>query len=152
MGHSSWSAVRLHRIRVDSRVKLPLALSMEGVGHVDRGEAQGLVDLGREISGVAFAIYIGELPGAESARARLAELPDPDGTVLIAVDPERRLVDIVTGSYAMSRVDDHSCNLAVLSLQSCASAGDVSAGIRDALVLLAERARAPRVLHLDEPN
>ena len=120
--------------------------------HVDRGDAQRLVELGCEISGLAFAVYVGDLPDPDSARARLAELPDPDGSVLIAVDPDRQSVDIITGSYAMSRVDNHACNLAVLAFQSCAAAGDVSTGIRDALVLLAERARAPRVLHLDEPN
>lgn len=125
---------------------------MQGVGHVDRGEAQRLVELGCEISGLAFAVYVGELPSADSARARLAGVPDPDGSVLIAVDPERQSVEIVTGSYAMSRVNDHSCNLAILAFQSGAAAGDVSTGIRDALVLLAEHARAPRVLHLDEPN
>jgi hypothetical protein len=119
---------------------------------MDRGDAQRLVELGCEISGLAFAVYVGDLPSQDSVHARLAELPDPDGSVLIAVDPERRSVDIITGSYAMSRVDNHACNLAVLAFQSCAVAGDVSTGIRDALVLLAERARAPRVLHLDEPN
>ncbi len=122
------------------------------VARVDRGDAQRLVDLGREISGLAFAIYVGEISGPDAVRAKLAELPDPDGSILIAVDPDRRAIEIVTGNYAVSRVSDHACNLAVLAVQSCAAAGDIAAGIRDGLLLLAEHARAPRVLHLDEPG
>lgn len=143
---------RPHRIRAGYRAKSHPVHSEGEVAHVDRGEAQRLVDLGRDICGLAFAVYVGDIPDSDTVRARLAELPDPDGSVLIAVDPQRRAIEIATGSYAMSRVNDHACQLAVLAVQSCASVGDIAAGIRDGLVLLAEHARAPRVLHLEEPG
>ena len=151
MVRCSSSVGRRHPTRVVCLGRSRPVRSVEEVARVDRGEAQRLVDLGREISGIAFAVYIGEISGPDSMRAQLAELPDPDGTVLVAVDPDQHAIEIVTGSYAMSRVNDHACQLAVLAVQSCASAGDIAAGVRDGLVLLAEHARAPRVLHLDEP-
>jgi hypothetical protein len=120
---------------------------------MDRGEATRLVRQAREISGIAFAIYLGDLPdGTASARAQHAQLPDPDATVLVAVDEGRRSIDIVTGRYAQSRIDDRACELAILSMVSCFQASDMTAGVRDGVLLLAEHARAPQVLHLDEPS
>lgn len=120
---------------------------------MDRGDATRLVRQAREISGIAFAIYVGDLPaGTASAREQLSQVPDPDATVLIAVDETRRSIDIVTGRYAQSRIDDRACEFAILSMVSCFQASDLTAGIRDGVLLLAEHARAPRVLHLDEPS
>ena len=115
-------------------------------------DLQRVIDLGREISGLSFGIFVGELPsGRESAVARHAQLNDAPAAVLVAVDPGARTIEIVTGSRAVRALDDRSCELAVLAMRSSFEAGDLVGGIRDAVNLLAQRARAPHIVHEDEP-
>jgi len=111
------------------------------------------VKLAREISGLAFGVYIGELPqGRESAFARHAQLPAAESAILVAVDPDARTIDIVTGKEAHISLDDRSCDFATLAFVSCANAGDIVGGVREALIVMAEHARAPKVYNLDEPS
>ena len=110
------------------------------------------VKLAREISGLAFGVYIGELPqGRESAFARHAQLPAAESAILVAVDPDARTIDIVTGKEAHISLDDRSCDFATLAFVSCANAGDIVGGVREALIVMAEHARAPKVYNLDAP-
>ena len=128
-----------------------------GADHVHLGNAAyrdltRSVKLAREISGLTFGVYIGELAqGRDSATARHAELPAAESAVLIAVDPDARTIDIVTGKEAHIFLDDRSCDFATLAFASCAAAGDIVGGVREALIVLAEHARAPKVHHVDEP-
>ena len=110
------------------------------------------VELAREISGRCFAVYVGPLEqGRDSAIAKHAQIPGAQTSVLIAVDPVARTIDIITGTQAAIDIDDRSCELAVLAMRSNFEADDLVGGIRAAAMLLAEHARAPRVLHLNEP-
>jgi hypothetical protein len=110
------------------------------------------VELAREISGRCFAVYVGPLDqGRDSAIAKHALIPGAQTSVLIAVDPVARTIDIVTGTQAAIDIDDRSCELAVLAMRSNFEADDLVGGIRAGAMLLAEHARAPRVLHLNEP-
>lgn len=117
-------------------------------------ELQRVIDLGRQISGLSFGIFVGDLPsGRGSALARHAELADAPAAVLVAVDPVARCIEIVTGSHAFRALDDRSCELAVLAMKSSFEAGDLVGGIRDAVNLLAQRARAPHLTqNLGETN
>ena len=49
-----------------------------------------------------------------------------------------------------SRLDNRSCELAALAMKSCFVADDLVGGIREGVMLLAEHARTPRVLHLED--
>ena len=116
-------------------------------------ELQRVIDLGRQISGLCFGVYIGALPdGHDSAIARHAQLADAPAAVLVAVDPSARSIDIVTGTYAARLLDDRSCELAVLAMKSSFEAGDLVGGVRDAVNLLAQRARTPHTTHTQEPT
>jgi ABC-type uncharacterized transport system ATPase component len=119
---------------------------------IDRAQLEKAVQLARDICGYEFAIFVGELAdGRNSAIAQHAGLRDPDAAILIAVDPVNRTMDIVTGSRARLTLDDQACEFAILALRSSAQVGDLTGGLRSAVSLLAEHARAPRTLHLDEP-
>lgn len=119
---------------------------------MDRGDAQHIVDLAREISGLAFGLSIGELPHGEvSVREQLERLADPDASIMIGIDPDRHFIAIVTGAYAQSRVNDQACQHALLAMQRTLAAGEMAAAVRDGIMLLAEHARAPHVEHLGEP-
>lgn len=117
-----------------------------------RKDLQGIVDRARTISGYAFALYVGPLPaGRADAQARHAELRDPASSVLVAVGPSERAIEIVTGANVVINLDDQACELAAMSMASSFGAGDLAGGLREGIIMLAEHARHPRVLHLDEP-
>lgn len=117
-----------------------------------RQEIERLVQIARDICGYEFAVYVGELAnGSESVQAMHAGLHDPNAAVLVAIDITAESMDIVTGSRVHRTLDDRTCEFALLTLRSSLQVGDLVGGVRDAVMLLAEHARAPRTMHLDEP-
>jgi len=93
-------------------------------------------------TGLTFSIYVGEIPepvrkGAEELHAQLAR---PASSVLIAVSPEQRQLEIVTGSVARRRVADRDCKLAALSMAASFGGGDLAGGIVSGLAQLADHA------------
>ncbi|TAK68852.1 MAG: DUF5130 family protein [Actinomycetota bacterium] len=110
------------------------------------------LDNATALAGVRFALYVGPLPaGRATAIARHAALPDAPDAVLVAVDTAGRIVEIVVGTHAVRALDDQACGLAVLSMTSSFSAGDVVGGLRTGIAQLADHARRPTVWHLDQP-
>jgi len=82
-------------------------------------ELARVLGLGRQISGLSFGLFVGDLPGGrDSALARHAELADASAAVLVAVDPAARSIEIVTGRHTVRALDDRSCELAVLAMKS----------------------------------
>ncbi len=118
----------------------------------ERGDVERIVQIARDICGYEFGVYVGSLEaGRESAVAMHGGLHEPDAAVLLAIDPDSRSMDIVTGSRVRRTLDDRACEFALLSLRTSLQADQLLAGIRDSIMMLAEHARAPRTLHLDEP-
>ena len=118
----------------------------------ERSAIAKVVQVARDICGYEFGVFVGALEGGrESAIAVHARMHDPASAVLVAIDPERRTMDIVTGSRVRRTLDDRACEFALLTLRSSLQVEDLTGGVRDAVMLLAEHARAPRTLHLDEP-
>jgi hypothetical protein len=97
-------------------------------------------------TGLTFSVYIGDLGEnpRDSAQTLLGQLADPDTCVLIAISPNQRLLEIVTGSIARRRVLDRDAKLAALSMSAAFGGGDLGGGIVAGLAQLAEHAgRAP---------
>jgi len=93
-------------------------------------------------TGLVFRVHVGALDaGRASAQALLAGTTDAPRTVLVAVDPARRALEIVTGSLAARQVDDRTCGLACLAMTSSFAAGDLVGGLRDGLRLIGDHAR-----------
>jgi len=93
-----------------------------------------------------FSIYLGDL-GADP-RARTGELFDQlgeegDDSVLIAVDPGHRKVEIMTGPEARVRLADRGCKLAVMSMVASFKEGDLHGGLLSGLQMLSEQAGRP---------
>jgi len=117
-----------------------------------RADLRAIVSKAREISGYGFAVYLGPLEnGRDSAVEQHAALQSPESAGLVAVDPSRRTIEIVTGAAVAVNLSNRSCELAVLSMKSCFQADDIVGGVREGVTLLAEHCRHPRVLHLNEP-
>ena len=101
-------------------------------------------------SQLRFSVYLGDL--AEDSRAGALRLHDTLGaagadSVLIAVDPQRRNVDIVTGSEARIRLDDRACKLAVMSMVASFKEGDLLGGLLSGLRMLSDQAGIPHHGH-----
>ncbi|CCG02272.1 DUF5130 family protein [Blastococcus saxobsidens] len=100
-------------------------------------------------TGLRFTLYVGELSTptrahAEGLHARSGA--DPADAVLIAVAPGQRVVEVVTGAGAARRLPDRACALAVLSMTSAFTAGDLVGGIVNGLRQLSDQAGHPAAL------
>src|SRR3954466_3924593 len=100
-------------------------------------------------TGLRFTVYIGDLDGR--TRIRAEELFAQSGgnlaeSVLIAVSPGQKVVEVVTGSAASRRIPDRACALAVLSMTSSFSSGDLVGGIVNGLRQLSDQAGHPAAL------
>lgn len=112
-------------------------LSTRALLRVD--EALRLAD---SATGLTFSVYIGELtePVRESAEGLHAELVNSPSAVLIAVSPNQRVLEIVTGSDARRRILDRDAKLAALSMAAAFAGGDLGGGVVAGLAQLAEHA------------
>jgi hypothetical protein len=93
-------------------------------------------------TGLIFSIYVGDLtdPVREHAVSLHGQLGDPAQSVLIAVSPNQRSLEIVTGSVARKRLPDRACKLAALSMTAAFTGGDLGGGLVSGLAQLADHA------------
>jgi uncharacterized membrane protein YgcG len=93
-------------------------------------------------SGLTFSVYVGDLdePVRQHAEKLLAQLADPTHSVLLAVSPNQRQLEIVTGAEARKRVPDRDAKLAALSMAAAFGGGDLAGGIISGLDQLATHA------------
>jgi hypothetical protein len=97
-------------------------------------------------TGIRFTLYIGEL--GKRTRIRAEELFGSSGrdltnSVLLAISPGQRVVEVVTGSHAARRIPDRACALAVLSMTNSFAGGDLVGGIVNGLRQLSDQAGRP---------
>lgn len=109
----------------------------------DRSEIDRAIRAAETLSRLEFSVYVGPAEGDSRAYAeRLhARLVAPDRSVLMLVDPEARVLEIVTGAKARQVLTDSEVGLAAAAMQSCFAADDLVGGIRRGLLSLAEHAR-----------
>ena len=93
-------------------------------------------------TGLTFSVYIGELeePVRESAEALHKQIDNHPRAVLVAVSPNQRLLEIVTGSEARKRISDRDAKLAALSMAASFAGGDLAGGVLSGLDQLATHA------------
>lgn len=100
-------------------------------------------------TGLRFTLYIGDLGKrtrvqAEEMHARSGV--HPTDSVLIAVSPGQKVVEVVTGAGASRRLPDRACALAVLSMTTSFANGDLVGGIINGLRQLSDQAGHPASL------
>lgn len=93
-------------------------------------------------TGLTFSVYIGELtvPTRETAEKLHKQIDDADRAVLLAVSPNQRKLEIVTGNEARKRISDRDAKLAGLSMAAAFAGGDLSGGILSGIDQLASHA------------
>ncbi|MFF5290866.1 DUF5130 family protein [Paractinoplanes globisporus] len=93
-------------------------------------------------TGLTFSVFIGELetPSREYAEKLHKEIDDADHAVLLAVSPNQRKLEIVTGNEARKRISDRDAKLAGLSMAAAFAGGDLAGGILSGIDQLASHA------------
>jgi hypothetical protein len=97
-------------------------------------------------TGLRFTLYVGDLDRdtratAEGLHSRSGG--DPSNTVLVALSPGQRVLEIVTGTAAARRLPDRACALAVLTMTGRLGAGDLTGAIVNGLRQLSDSAGHP---------
>ena len=97
-------------------------------------------------TGLRFTLYIGELGSdtrttAEDLHSRSGG--DTASSVLVALSPGQRVLEIVTGAAAARRLPDRACALAVLSMTSRLGSGDLTGAIVNGLRQMSDAAGHP---------
>jgi uncharacterized membrane protein YgcG len=97
-----------------------------------------------------FSVYVGPAEG-DDTRAFATRLHNrlvaPARSVLIMVDPRRRVTEVVTGGDVRRHLTDAEVELAVLAMTSEFAAGNLLAGLERGIAMLAEHARPQNTLH-----
>lgn len=93
-------------------------------------------------TGLRFALYLGDLgaDARESAVRLHGRIDGDDEAVLVAVSPEQRQLEIVTGSEAKVRIPDRGAKLALMSMVASFKEGDLFGGLLSGLGMLADQA------------
>jgi hypothetical protein len=93
-------------------------------------------------TGLAFSVYVGDLeePVREHAERLHKQLRDAPRAVLVAVSPNQRVLEIVTGHDARKRISDRDAKLAALSMAASFAGGDLAGGVLSGLDQLATHA------------
>ena len=93
-------------------------------------------------TGLTFSVYIGDLeePTRTSAEQLHRQLDGAAQAVLVAVSPNQRLLEIVTGTDARKRISDRDAKLAALSMAAAFAGGDLAGGVLAGIDQLATHA------------
>ncbi|ALG14710.1 DUF5130 family protein [Kibdelosporangium phytohabitans] len=98
---------------------------------------------------LAFSVYLGPLgdgatPDTRAEAERMhATSGDVSNSVLIAVSPGQRVVELVTGEEASRRLPDRGLKLVVMALVASFKEGDLVGGLVSGLRMLADQAGTP---------
>ena len=116
-----------------------------------RADLERVVAIAEQRSGLNFSVYVGPLNDGRDSAIALHSGTDhrSQDLILVAVDPEARRLEIVTGADAFLWCDDRTCGLAALTMTSSFAAGDLIGGLKNGLALLGEHSRRPNMRHID---
>jgi uncharacterized membrane protein YgcG len=93
-------------------------------------------------TGLTFSVYLGDLeePVRAFAERLHKQLDAADRAVLLAVSPNQRMLEIVTGNEARKRISDRDAKLAALSMAASFAGGDLAGGVLSGIDQLASHA------------
>jgi hypothetical protein len=96
-------------------------------------------------SDLNFSLYVGELEEGRKDAIKLHEkLDNSSATVLVCVDLQNHAIEIITGSYASSTVDNQVCRLAAISMANAFVVNDYVGGLNQAFAVLGAHAYRPK--------
>ena len=87
-----------------------------------------------------FSVYVGPVDGADThafATQLHNTLVAPARSIMIVVDPDRRVLEIVTGGWVRRTLSDAEATLAAETMRTSFVQGDLVGGLRAGIALLA---------------
>ncbi len=133
---------RVSVARVRQPVKSELPFTPVQLARLDEA-----LTLSSRATGLNFSVYLGDLGDDTRAAAEALHAthgPRAAESVLIAVSPGQRKVEIVTGDESARRLPDRACNLAVMAMVASFKEGDLIGGVVSALRMLSDQAGRSR--------
>ena len=123
----------------------------EGFSSSQRATIDRAIRAAETRSRFEFSVFVGALeePTRDQARGMHARLAAPARSVLVAVDPQRRELQIVTGSDVRRSLSDKSVGLVATAMHADFAAGDLVGGLAHAVTMLADYADAPAARYKD---
>ncbi|GAA4371981.1 DUF5130 family protein [Nocardioides caricicola] len=117
----------------------------------ERYQVDEAIRQAEQISRFEFSVFVGRVDGEPRAFAtRLHNsLVAPSRSILILVDPNARVLEIVTGGIVRRNLTDREVELTAFQMQSSFAEGNLVDGLRRGIQHLAEHARAPQTLHAE---
>ena len=122
----------------------------ELLGESDRLALDRAIRLAEQSSRFEFSVFVGPAEG-DDTRAYATRLHNrlvvPARSVLILVDPRRRVTEVVTGGDVRRHLTDAEVELAVVAMTSEFATGNLLGGLLRGVAMLAEHARPQHTLH-----
>ena len=105
-----------------------------------------------QASRVEFSLFVGAAEGEPRAFATQLHnsLVAPSRSIMIMVDPTARALEIVTGGSVRRTLSDKEVELTAAQMQSSFAEGDLVGGLKRGIAMLADHARAPQTLHVEQ--
>lgn len=116
----------------------------------DRLALDKAIRLAEQSSRFEFSVYAGPVEGDDTrgwATRLHNRLVAPSRSVLVMVDPRRRVIEVVTGGDVRRHLSDAEVELAVLAMSSEFADGNLLGGLQRGIAMLAEHARPQNTLH-----
>ena len=126
-----------------------MAVAAGDLTPADRYEIDKAIRAAEQCSRYEFSVFVGRSQGESRAFAgRLhAASVAPDRSILVAVDPVGRTIEVVTGTEVRRTLSDSEVELAILQMRSSFAEGDLVDGLVRGINQLADHARAHQTLH-----
>ncbi len=122
----------------------------ERLSEADRLALDKTIRVAEQACRFEFSVYVGPTEG-DDTRAWATRLHNrlvvPARSVLVMVDPRRRVTEVVTGGEVRRHLTDAEVELAVLAMSSEFADGNLLAGLQRGIAMLAEHARPQNTLH-----
>ena len=122
----------------------------ELLSQADRLALDKAIRRAEESCRVEFSVYVGPAED-DDTRAWATRLHNrlvaPSRSVLVLVDPSRRVTEVVTGGDVRRHLTDAEVELAVLAMSSEFGAGNLLGGLQRGISMLADHARPQNTLH-----
>jgi len=117
----------------------------------ERYQVDEAIRQAEQISRFEFSVFVGRVDGEPRAFATQLHnsLVAPSRSILILVDPNERVLEIVTGAVVRRNLTDREVELTALQMQASFADGQLVDGLRRGIQQLAEHARAPQTLHAE---
>ena len=121
----------------------------EWLSESDQAGLDDVIRSAEQLCRAEFSVFVGVAEGEPRAFATSLHntLVVPSRSILIMVDPVNRALEIVTGGWVRRTLTDREVELTALAMQADFAVGDLVGGLRRGIVMLAEHARSPEMLH-----